>query len=401
MTAAEQRRGEPLRVLLAHSFYRLPGGEDRYVEQQASLLRTRHEVGTLWRHNRDLVPGISTAARMVVTGRQREVDRAFGAFRPDIAHLHNAYPALGASVHLAAERTGVPLVMTVHNFRLRCPNGYMFTEGAPCHRCERGMYAHAFMHACFPSRAQAASYAASLWVHRFVLRLERKVSVFITPSEFVRARMIAWGMEPHRIEVVRNFTEVRSDATAPGEYGIFLGRLSAEKGIDVLLRALAAAGDPPFRIAGDGPVEAALKALAEELRLTNTRFLGRIPSEHVPELLRTARYLALPSMWDENAPLAALEAMAAGRPLLVTANGGLPELVRGGEGLQCPPGDVEALAGSIRRLHADDRLCREMGGRAAERAAAEFTPEHHLARLEDAYARARSIASSRAGAATA
>ena len=395
MTATRMHRnGDRLRVLLAHSFYRLPGGEDRYVEQQTPLLRTRHEVTTLWRHNRDLVPGISTATQMVLSRRQPDVEEVFRSFRPDVAHLHNAYPALGPSVHLAAERAGVPLVMTVHNFRLRCPNGYMFTEGAPCRRCERGVYAHAFLHACFPSRAQAASYAASLWVHRFVLRLERKVSVFITPSEFVRARMVEWGMDPGRIEVVRNFTDIRPDRSPPGEHGIYLGRLSAEKGVDVLLRALASAGDPPFRIAGDGPVARGLEALARELGLTNTVFLGRVPGEKVPGLLGTSRYLALPSMWDENAPLAALEAMAAGKPLLVTANGGLPELVSNGEGLQCAPGDADALAAAIRRLHEDDGLCRELGGRAAERAAAEFTPEHHLTRLEAAYARALSLAPS-------
>jgi glycosyltransferase involved in cell wall biosynthesis len=374
--------------MVAHSFYRLPGGEDRYVEQQVPLLRTRHEVETLWRHNRDLAPGLRTAAHMTSSGPRAEVEAAISSFRPDVVHLHNAYPALGPAVHLATAKADVPLVMTVHNFRLRCPNGYMFTEGAACRRCEGGVYAHAVLHDCFGSRSQAAGYATALWVHRFVLRLERKVSLFITPSEFVRARMIEWGIDAARIEVVRNFTEIAADGSPPGGYGVFLGRLSGEKGIDVLLRALALAGDPPFRIAGDGPVEGPLVALAGELGLRNTPFLGRVPPADVPRLLRECRYLALPSLWDENAPLAALEAMAAGRPLLVTSNGGLPELVAGGEGVSCPPGDADALAGAIRSLHADEELCKEAAERARRRAEAEFTPQHHLTRLEHAYTRA-------------
>ena len=388
MSRSEASSDARLRVLVAHSFYRLPGGEDRYVEQQVSLLRQRFDVETLWKHNRDLAPGAQTAARMVLRGPRADADRVIASFRPDVVHLHNAYPSLGPAVHMAARRAGVPLVMTVHNFRLRCPNGYMFTEGAPCHRCERGVYAHSVLHDCFPSRSQAASYATALWVHRFVLRLESKVALFITPSEFVRNRMVEWGIARDRIEVVRNFTEVVPDGAQPGERGMFLGRLSAEKGIDVLLRALAGAGDPPFAIVGDGPLREPLAALAAELALRNTQFLGRVPAEDVPSLLRSSRYLALPSMWDENAPLAALEALAAGRPLLVTNNGGLPELVAGGEGLLCPAGDVEAMAASIRRLHDDDDLCCEVGSKAAARAAAEFTPAHHLEKLALAYAKA-------------
>ncbi len=385
------RARESLRVLVAHSFYRLPGGEDRYVEQQVPLLRTQHEVATLWRHNRDLTPGPAAALRMALAGPRSSVEALFESFKPDVVHLHNAYPSLGPAVHRAAERAGVPLVMTVHNFRLRCPNGYMFTEGASCRRCEHGVYAHAVFHNCFPSRSQAASYAASLWVHRFILRLEDAISLFIAPSEFVRSRMIEWGIAPDRIEIVRNFTTVDAVGRPAGRHGIFIGRLSGEKGVDVLLRALAVAGDPPFRIVGDGPVQKPLESLARDLHLRNTVFLGRVPSADVPDLLRRSRYLVLPSISGENAPLAAIEALAAGRPLLVSDGGGLPELVSGGEGLLSPPGDVEALARRIRQLHDDDELWAATAQRAKARAA-EFTPQRHLERLERAYAKVAALA---------
>ena len=375
-----------LSVMVAHSFYRQPGGEDRYVNQQVRLLDRHHRVELLARRNTDLSGGLATAMRMTFShAEQGQVEQAITRFHPDIIHLHNAYPSLGPAVHLAAHRLEVPLVMTVHNYRLRCPNGYMFTEGAPCRRCERGVYAHAVLHRCFPHRTQSLGYASALWLHRFVLRLHEKVELFITPSEFVRARLLEWGIEKGRVSVVRNFTELEPGSAEPGHYGIYLGRLSGEKGVDVLLRALAHAGNPPFMIVGDGPSRQDLEGLASELGLTRTRFTGYVASQEVRNLLRSARLLAFPSMWHENAPIAALEAMSAGRPLVVTRMGGLSELVLGGEGFVCAPGDAAGMAAHIEALFSDDALCRTVGERALARARKEFSPEHHLERLERAY----------------
>lgn len=375
-----------MRILLAHSFYRIPGGEDNYVRQQVALLSERHSVELLERHNDQLTGGVTALKDMTFSLRARaEVDTVIRHFRPDLIHLHNAYPSLGPAVHLAASRASVPLVMTVHNFRLRCPNGYMFTEGATCRRCEGGLYSNSVIHRCFPSRSQAAGYAAALWTHRFVLRLEDKVDLYLTPSEFLRRRMLDWGFDESRVGVVRNFTTAHSDSIEPGAFGLYLGRISSEKGIDVLLRSLQKAGDPPFKIAGDGPMLHDLKRLASGLQLRNTEFLGRLSHDDVRRVVSESRFVALPSSWDENAPLAALEAMAMGRPLLVTATGGLVELVANGEGMACPVGDVDALADAIVELSGNDDRCRALGAEALRRARAEFTPETHLERLEAAY----------------
>jgi len=377
-----------VRILIAHSFYRTPGGEDGYVRQQMELLRERHTVELLARQNAELSGGLSTVRGMTFSrGSNDDVESMVRDFRPDLIHLHNAYPSLGPSVHLVAAKRAVPLVMTVHNFRLRCPNGYMFTEGESCRRCEKGLYHNAVTHRCFPSRSQAAGYATALWAHRFLLRLDRKVSLYITPSEFVRRRMLEWGFEASRVEVVRNFTPVHEDSVEFGDYGLYLGRISSEKGIDVLLHALKEAGDPPFRIAGDGPILEDLEALAGRLGLQKTEFLGRLSRADVLPTLRRSRFATLPSLWDENAPLAALEAMALGKPLLVSRTGGLMELVANGEGLSCPVGDVAALASALRELSTNDELCRELGSQASKRARAEFRAEAHLARLEEAYER--------------
>jgi glycosyltransferase involved in cell wall biosynthesis len=376
-----------LRVLIAHAFYRRPGGEDRYVEQQMDLLAPDHDVALFSRRNEDLGTGLSTAARMTWSSGddRRELRATIEGFRPDLIHLHNAYPALGPSVHLEAQRAGVPLVMTVHNCRLRCPNGYMFTEGKLCRRCENGNYSNAVLHHCFSDGKQAASYASALWTHRFMLHLDDKVAAYITPSQFMHDRLLGWGFPPGRVNVVRNFTDHHEATAEPGRYGIYLGRLSSEKGVDILLEALRVAEDPPFRICGDGPVRASLEELAVAKGLQNTAFLGQLPAEEVAGQLHGSRFFVLPSLWDENAPLAALEAMAAGRPLLVTRGGGLPELVSSGEGLMCRRGDPLDLADKIRSFWDDDALCLNAGTAALVRAAAEFTPAAHLRRLEDVY----------------
>lgn len=316
-----------MRILIAHSHYRILGGEDGYVRQQQDLLGRDHVVRIEGRRNVDLPEGPLTAVRMIGSiGEVRRFRRALRAFRPDVVHLHNPYPSLGPAAHLATHQAGVPLVQTVHNLRLRCPNGLQFTEGAPCRRCEGGRYDNAVRHECFPSLGQAAGYAMALWIHRFPMDLDDKVDTYVAPSHFMHRRLLEWGFPSERITLIRNFTVPPPEAPPLGDHGLYLGRLSPEKGVDVLLHALAALGDPPFEIAGDGPSSGELSELAGRVGLARTRFLGRIPPDEVPRVIARARYLVFPSRWDENAPLAALEAMAAARPIVASRSGGLPEL---------------------------------------------------------------------------
>ena len=375
-----------MRILLAHSFYRTPGGEDRYVQQQLSLLRSIHDVELLSRSNSDLSAGPGTIARMATgfPGR-KEVERTFDSFKPDVVHLHNVYPALGPAVHLVAGARGVPVVFTVHNFRLRCPNGYMFTNGQICRRCEGGAYHNAVVHDCLSTRSQSTVYAGALWLHRFALRLENKVSRFVAPSKFMEQRLRDWGVPGQNIAYIPNFTTIPDAPQPHGEHGLFLGRMSDEKGLDALLSALKDAGDPPFVLAGDGPALTRLKRKARDIGLSAARFVGRVGREEVQHLLSGARFVVLASSSEENAPLAALEAMAFGKPLIVTALGGLVELVREQRGIAVPAGDTVALAAAIRKMVNDPSECRRLGDRARSHAIQHFSPEAHLDRLNRCY----------------
>lgn len=378
-----------MRILYAHCFYRIPGGEDRHVRDQVDLVSRAHDVELISEANVDLAEGPVTAARMLYSrAKKQHVGAIIDRFAPDVVHVHNAYPSLGPAVVLAARERGVPVVMTVHNFRLRCPNGFMFTEGAMCHRCESGLYVNAIVHRCFPTKKQAGAYAAILWAHRFVMRLEERIARFIAPSEFMGQRLLEWGIGEERVRVIRHFVpSAGSSGSDPriGSYGAFLGRLTSEKGLDVLLAALARAGDPPFLIVGDGPHRRALEDLARKLRLAHTRFLGWRSHGEVGELVAAARYVAIPSVGEETASLAALEALAAARPLLVSESGGLPELVATGAGVVSRPGDEIDISDKITLLMEDDELCRRASTEALTFARRWLDPERHLAGLESLY----------------
>ena len=377
-----------MRIQFAHSFYRVPGGEDRHVQDQIELVSRIHSVDMLSASNLELSPGPRAAGQMFYSSsKKREVGAAMDRFAPDVVHMHNIYPSLGPAVLLAAYERRVPVVMTVHNLRLRCPNGLMFTDGALCRRCESGNYLNALMHPCFPTHKQAAAYATVLWVHRFVMRLHDRVARFIAPSEFVRYRLREWDIPEERISFVPHFVRsLRSSIpeAESGKYGLFLGRLSAEKGLAGLLRALQRAGDPPFLIAGDGPLKGELERLARGLALSNTRFLGQRPHAEVAGLLAGARYVALPSISEEASPLAALEALSAGRPLLVSDRGALPEFVARGEGLACRPEDIDDISNKLLLL-TDDELLQRASIQAARAARTFFTPRRHLEALDVVY----------------
>ncbi|MGH2772190.1 MAG: glycosyltransferase, partial [Actinomycetota bacterium] len=344
-----------MRILIAHSYYRQEGGENYAVDRQVELLGSYHDVGLFVDDNADLAISATAAARMTFSRRQLlRAESVMQEFRPDVVHVHNSYPSIGPAVHLAARRLGIPLVSTVHNFRLRCPSGLRLRGGRACNLCESGRYYNAVVHNCLGSAAQSAGYAAALWAHRFLLRLESTTAIFVVPSEFFRERLAGWGIPESKIRLVRNFVSPGTGPAAPPRTsGLYVGRLAPEKGVGLLLAALARAGDPSFSIVGDGPQRAELERRARDLGLRRTTFLGRVPPERVGWLMAAAGWVVLPSLWEENAPLVAGEAMSLGRPLVVSDKGGLPELVRSGGGLVFRAGDQADLAAKLLLLMND------------------------------------------------
>lgn len=376
-----------MRVLVVHTFYRLLGGEDRYVQEQVELLGDTHDV-RLFAARNDELESSAAAVRAMLTGHPRRsaLREAIDDFRPDVVHVHNSYPSLGPAAFKEAGRASIPLVMTLHNYRLRCPNGYFFTHDGICRRCERGNYLQAVRHNCLSSRAQSASYALTLWVHRFVSRVESSVARFVAPSRFLATALTDAGLPESKLTVVPNFAARNVSPERERTYGLYVGRLSREKGVMDLVHALADAGELPFRVIGTGPAEAELRQAARSLPYVE--FAGQQTPAEVQAALRGAAFLVIPSVWYENAPLVALEALAAGCPLLVSDLGGLPELVATGAGRTFRPNDPAGLAASLRRIAADHDGRRAMGEEARRLHAERYSPEPHRSMLEDVYEQA-------------
>ena len=404
MAAAGVTTVEPVAVLVVHDRYRQAGGEDVVVASEVALLRQHgHRVSELIVDNdriADRAGPLSKAKLAADTvwsfSAAAAVGRRIERERPDVVHVHNFLPLLSPSVHAAARQAGVAVVQTLHNYRLICPAGTLFRDGRPCEDCVgRKVAWPAVAHACYrSSRAQSAVVATMLATHAARGAWDRDVDVFLAVSEFVRDRMIAGGLPADRIAVKANFVEDgRAERAAPqrGRAArrdgplLFVGRLTADKGVDLLLDAWAGAPDLPLlEVVGDGPLEGEVAAAAA----SSGRVVpaGRLDPGAVRARMAAAAALVFPSRWYEGQPLTILEAYAAGLPVIAASIGSLPELVRDGEtGLLFRPGDIGDLRRAVTWATAHRAELRRMGQRARAAYEERFTPEVGYAALVAAY----------------
>ena len=336
---------------------------------------------------------VEAAGRMIwSTSARAGLARTLADFKPDVVHLHNVYHQLSPSVVAACKSAGVPVVMTLHDYKLACPSYQMLDHGRPCDACVTGGPLQAARRACKDgSRAASTLLAAESWLHRRFGAWDG-VGAFLAPSRFLAGVLTRAGVYPDRLHVLRHPVDVDHLAVKerPGGGVVYGGRLSAEKGIDTLIEATAALPDGvPVDIAGDGPQRAALEELAERVAPGRVRFHGRLPREELHDLVRSAAVVAVPSRWYENQPLAVLEAFGCGVPVVGTDLGGLPELIDPGvDGMVVGAGDAAALGDALRRTLADPQRAWEMGRRGRAKVSRDFAPEAHLAGLRDAYAAA-------------
>ena len=332
-----------LTVLSAHNFYRHPGGEDTVFAAEAALLKAHGHTVTLYERSNTHIRSGGTAAFQAIWN--PAAHRELRTFAPtSVAHFHNTFPLISPSAYYAAKRQGTAVVQTLHNYRLICPGAILARNGSPCEDCitEKSLRP-AITHACYRnSRAATASVAAMLTTHRAVGTYQHAVDAYIALSNFAREKFIAGGLPADRIFVKPNF--VSPDpviGSGSGNYALFAGRLSPEKGIETLSAAWRSLPGIPLKIAGDGP-------------LNNTSWpsaaipLGQQPRQHMTELLSEARVLVFPSTWYECAPMTILEAFACGTPVIASNLGSMAELVRDGHtGLLFRPGDPADLAEKV------------------------------------------------------
>lgn len=305
-----------------------------------------------------------------------------------VAHAHNMLPLLGPRALSAAREAGAAVVLHLHNVRLFCATGFGERFGKPCARCRGRNTLPGLVLNCRRSLPEAAAYATALSLHQ--PRVIESVDRFVTPSEWAADRVAALGLPRERVEALRHYLPeeafVQRSAARDGAYALVVSRLSPEKGIEDAVSAAAAAGIP-LRVAGDGPDRDRLVALAARAGAP-VEFLGRLEPAEVREQLLGAAAVLMPSRYHEFSPYSALEAMAAGVPVVAMGLGGLPELL--GEGRCVAPGDTSAFAGRLAELWSDPSRREAEGDELLVRARERHGEERYMAELLDLYGRVSS-----------
>jgi glycosyltransferase involved in cell wall biosynthesis len=389
--------GRPIeRVLQVHTRYRQAGGEDIVVESERHLLEGAgvnvQQVifnNADLRESRSLAGDLGLAASAIWSrSAERRVRAAIVAGRPEVMHVHNTYAAASPSIYSGAAALGVPVVQTLHNYRLVCPAAIAFRDGHACTDCVgRSAPWPAVLHACVRgSRLQSLVAAATITFHRARGTFSRDIDGYIALTSFQRGLMIEGGLPGERIRVISNFLEPDPGMGGDGRTGIlFVGRLAREKGIDVLLTA-ASVVPGIVRAVGSGPLAPAVERAGARGDLA---YLGPLARSSVDEELRRAIAIVLPSIWFEGFPLVVLEAFASGTPVIASRIGSLAEVVDDGHtGLFFEPNDAVDLAGRIRWALGHPAEMRRMGLNARSAYETRFRSHTHLAALLEAYASA-------------
>lgn len=385
-----------MKVLVAHNHYQQPGGEDQAFAAETGLLEKRgHTVVRLVADNNQICSMAKfSLARATVwsSAAHREVRAVLRRERPDVMHVHNTFPLLSPAIYFAARDEGVPVVQTLHNYRLICPNALLFRDGRVCEDCV-GKIAPlpGVLHACYRgSRATSAVVAAMLTAHNAIGTWGRVVDLFIVLTEFARKKFVAGGLPADRMFVKPNFVDP-DPGVGPrdGEYFLFVGRLVPEKGLDTLLSAWERgniASDAELRIIGDGPLAEYVRARAAAT--ARVKYLGAQARDRVLAEMRGARCLVFPTMLYEGFPFVIAEAFAVGLPVIGTDRGAAASLIAPGRtGLHFAPGDPAHLRAQLRWAVDHSDAMREMGDRARLVYEAELTADRNYALLTRAYAK--------------
>jgi glycosyltransferase involved in cell wall biosynthesis len=316
--------------------------------------------------------------------RRLQADRKFDAWE-----IHNIFPSLSPSVYATGIRLGVPLIQYLHNYRMSCVNGMFLNHGKPCFRCIDGNFFPAIQTVCWRN-SRIACGCTGLALSR-IRRLDifQYIKGWIAISEAQKTLHVRMGIPAERIHVVPHFLETTENGVLPirGDgYALFLGRLSAEKGVAQLLEAWGRVSHPRARlvIAGKGPEEEKLRTFARDKGLSNVEFRGFVSAEAKTDLWAGARFLVAPSIWEEPFGLVVLEAWAHGRPVIASNRGSFPEMIDAG-GLLCSPDSTAELAMAIQKMFESIDLSTDMAAAGQKQLRSNFCREIWFDRIRSVY----------------
>ena len=387
-----------MKIAIAHNTYQQPGGEDIVFEQERDLLmRYGHHVEIYIKSNHDIRDS-SIANRLTLVKKtiwrgdtREEFAELIRRHRPDVVHVHNTFMRISPSIYSACQEANVPVVQTLHNYRLFCSAATLFRDGRVCEECvDHGLW-RGVGHGCYRnSRGATATVALMLATHRTIGTWSRNVDCYVALTEFARQKSVASGLPAAKVCVKPNFiAEDPGVRTEEGRYALFVGRLSPEKGLKTVFSAWKRAQNRiPLEIIGDGPMRASLEAEVGS-QFGSVCFQGRLPREQTLTAIKGARFLLFPSEWYEGFPMTIAEAFACGVPVICSRLGAMAEIVDDHRtGLHFTAGDDQDLAQKVDWAWNHPAEMAEMGRAARREYETRYTSQRNYSLLMDIYEQA-------------
>jgi glycosyltransferase involved in cell wall biosynthesis len=342
-----------MNILLIHNTYQQAGGEDVVVEQERRLLeRNGHKISIYQRSNHE-INSLSFGQRLGLIGRvvsasdsSKAVRGILQTLKPDLVHVHNTFMMVSPSVYEACQQEGVPVVQTLHNYRLLCPAATFYRNGKICQDCVTDTLLSSVKHGCYrDSRAMTGAIALMLKTHRLRKTWNQGIDAYIAISSFVKEQFTQAGFPSEKIHVKPNFVaHDPGERKQTGKYALFVGRLTSEKGIETVVEAWKRLpGDVPLVVVGDGPLRTQMQAATKNL--ANVGFTGWLKREEVQSMMKEAAFVIAASTWYEPFGLILAESFACGTPVLGARIGAIESMLHDGvTGLHFTPGDAQGLA---------------------------------------------------------
>ena len=384
-----------MRILMIHNRYLQRGGEDASFEAEVGLLQKNDSDVVVYEENNerihDLGPGRAAVRSIWSSEAHGKVRKLLGETRCDIMHVHNFFPLISPSVYFAARAHHVPVVQTLHQYRLLCPVGTFHRDNQVCEDCLGKACAWpGVLHGCYrSSRVASGVVAATMFAHRLARTWTEMVDIYIALTRFGRDKFIKGGLPAERIMVKSNFLLSNSEAgLGGGGYAVFVGRLEVEKGIDTVMRAWEKlAGKIPLRVIGDGSLR--LRAQEEAKHIPGVTFLGWRPRAEVLDIVGKAEFLIFPSTWYEGQSMVLIESFSKGTPVIGSRIGSVEEVIEDGRtGLLFNPGDPDDLVAKVNWALAHRAELSSMRAQARLEYQTKYTAERNYQRLMEVYAKA-------------
>ncbi|MFO7888942.1 MAG: glycosyltransferase family 4 protein [bacterium] len=406
-----------MKILMIDKFYFIMGGAERYYFELSDILESHdHQVIPFSMNHPDNfstpyskyfvdfidydhisfsknpVQGISAFMRMIYsTQAQKRIQRLIDKEKPDIAHIHMIDHQLSPSILDTLKKNGIPIIQTVHQYKLVCPNYRLYNMRTKniCEKCLGGNYFHPLIERCHKN-SFIASFMISMEtsIHKFFRLYEKNIDLFHVPSSFMGAKLIQAGIDKNKVDHL--FYTIDIEKFKPHyeckDYFVYYGRLALEKGIMTLLKSMHRISSSKLVIVGDGPQKQELKEYVESQNLKNVIFAGLKYKGELTKIISNAKFVVVPSEWYDNSPLVIYESFAMGKPVIGSNIGGIPELIKDKNcGLIFDPGNSDMLAEKINCMLASDKLILDYGKKARKRAENNFGPDVHYQKMMEKY----------------